>query len=404
MTTTDQQRLGQLFDPATRPEPYAVYRSLREAGPFPVAEGAVTVVGGYADCARILRDPAMSSDRRRSLVGGKFRSDVGEGTVPFLSLDPPDHTRLRGLVSKAFTPRVVAGLQPRIRAIVTEVLGKAAQSTSFDLVRELAYPLPVLVICELLGVPAQDRYRFEGWSRRLVRGLDPAMAIGSPEEMADIEEARREFTGYFAELISQRRAVRTEDLLSRLVRIEEAGDRLSEQELLATCVLLLVAGHETTANLISNGVLALLRHPEALAALRADPSLVGGVVEEVLRYDSPVHLTTRIVRAPTRIGALEVPTDGVLLLLLAAANRDPAQYREPDRFDIHRGASHHLAFAAGPHFCLGAGLARLEASIALSEFARRVVTPELAPDSLRYRPHVNLRGPERLVVSYSQIT
>jgi cytochrome P450 len=185
--------------------------------------------------------------------------------------------------------------------------------------------------------------------------------------------------------------------------IEEQGDQLTEAELISTCVLLLVAGHETTANLIANGVLALLRHPEQLAALRADPSLVNGVIEETLRYDPPVQLTTRIVREPVTFGDVEVPADGALLLMLAAANRDPAVFDEPDRFDITRDARHHLSFAAGAHFCLGAPLARMEATTVLTTFVRRFVDPELDTDSLRYRPHVNLRGPEHMTVGFRQL-
>jgi cytochrome P450 len=224
------------------------------------------------------------------------------------------------------------------------------------------------------------------------------MAVTDPDEIAAIDAAHTEFTAYFTELIARRRADPGEDLLTRLVLIEEQGDQLTEPELVSTCVLLLVAGHETTANLIANGVLALLRHPDQLTAVRAEPARIAGAVEEILRYDPPVQLTTRVVRAPTSFDDVVAPPDGVLMLLLAAANRDPAVFADPNRFDIGRDARGHLAFAGGAHFCLGAGLARLEAGIALAAFADRVVEPVLDADALRYRPHVNLRGPERLVV------
>jgi hypothetical protein len=298
---------------------------------------------------------------------------------------------------------VIAGLEPRIRALVAELFAGFAERGRFDVVGELAYPLPVRIITELLGVPAADHELFEGWSRMLVRGLDPAMAITDPVEIAAIMAAQNELTDYFHALIATRRSVPGDDLLSSLIVIEEQGDQLTEPELVSTCVLLLVAGHETTANLIANGILALLRHPDQLAALRADPALITGTVEEVLRYDPPVQLTTRVVRRPTTFDDVVAPTDGVLLLLLAAANRDPAVFADPDTFDITRDAHQHLSFAAGPHFCLGAGLARLEAAVALSAFADRVVDPLLDNDSLRYRPHVNLRGPERMVVGFSQL-
>ncbi|HEX5407323.1 MAG TPA: cytochrome P450 [Pseudonocardiaceae bacterium] len=402
MTTTHQGNLDALFDPANRPDPYPLFAQLRDAGPFSVLDGAMTVIGRHERCTAILRDPTMSSDRSRTLLPRRFGDDREQrGTASFLSLDPPDHTRLRRLVAKAFTPRVIAALEPRIRQIVDDLVAGFADAEGFDVVSELAYPLPVRVISELLGVPESDHEQFEGWSRWLVRGLDPAMAVTDPGELAAIEGAQEEFTSYFSDLIAARRARPGEDLLSRLVLIEEQGDQLTEPELIATCVLLLVAGHETTANLIANGVLALLRHPDQLAALRADPALITGTVEETLRYDPPVQLTTRVVRSPLPIDDVVVPTDGVVLMLLGAANRDPAVFAEPDRFDITRDARQHLSFAAGAHFCLGAPLARLEGSITLSAFANRITDPELDVDSLRYRPHVNLRGPERLVVGFS---
>lgn len=400
MSTRHQPELGTLFDPASRPDPYPLFARLREAGPFSVMDGAITVVGDHATCTAILRDPAFSSDRARSRLPRRSDRDERERSASFLSLDPPDHTRLRRLVSKAFTPRVIAELAPRIRQIVAERFAAFGPVGSFDVVSELAYPLPVRVISELLGVPEADHDRFEGWSRWLVRGLDPVMAVTDPTELGHIERAQREFDEYFAGRIAERRTRPGEDLLSRLVRIEEQGDQLSERELIATCTLLLVAGHETTANLIANGVLALLRNPDQLAALRADPGLVDGAVEETLRHDPPVQLTSRIARRPTPFGDVVAPSDGMVLMLLGAANRDPAVFAEPDRFDVTRDARQHLSFAAGAHYCLGAPLARLEATVALGAFAGRLRDPELDPDSLRYRPHVNLRGPERMVVRF----
>jgi cytochrome P450 len=404
VTTTHQGNLGALFDPSNRPDPYPLFAQLRDAGPFPIMDGAITVVGSHERCTAILRDPASSSDRGRTLLPRRFADDRNdaERTASFLSLDPPDHTRLRRLVSKAFTPKVIAALEPRIRQIVDDQLAGLRGGAEFDLVGQLAYPLPVRVISEMLGVPEADHDRFESWSRWLARGLDPVMAVTDPAELTAIQTASAEFDTYFSALIAQRRTTPGEDLLSRLVQIEEQGDQLTEAELIATCILLLVAGHETTANLIANGALALLRHPDQLAALRADPALIAGTVDEVLRYDPPVQLTTRVVRRPTPVGDVVAPTDGVLLMLLGAANRDPAVFADPDRFDITRDARQHLSFAAGAHFCLGAPLARLEASIALSAFANRISDPELDTASLRYRPHVNLRGPERMVIGFSR--
>ena len=407
MTSTRERsmpNIGALFDPANRPNPYPLFGELRAYGPFPLLDGAITVLGTHERCTTILRDPTYSSDRSRTLLPRRSPLPNDErARQSFLSLDPPDHTRLRRLVAKAFTPRVIAALEPKIRALVAELFAAFAANGRFDVVGGLAYPLPVRIISELLGVPTADHERFEVWSKLLVRGLDPAMAITDADEAASIMAAQHELTEYFYRLIATRRATPGDDLLSTLIAIEEQGDQLTEPEPVSTCVLLLVAGHETTANLIANGILALLRHPDQLAALRANPALIAGTVEEVLRYDPPVQLTTRVVRRPTVFDDVTAPTDGVLLLLLAAANRDPAVFDDPDRFDITRDTHQHLSFAAGAHFCLGAGLARLEASVALSVFADRVVDPALDTDSLRYRPHVNLRGPERMVVEFSRL-
>jgi cytochrome P450 len=276
-------------------------------------------------------------------------------------------------------------------------------------VSQLAYPLPLRIISELLGVPAGDHARFAGWSARLAHSLQPQFVAADPPpaspslSTAAAQQARLEFADYFRELIVARRARPADDLLSELIRAEDDGQCLSEPELIATCVLLLVAGHETTVGLISNAILALLRHPDQLAALRADPALAAGAVEETLRYDAPVQLTGRVARGGMQVGQVSAPDGAVLLLLLAAAGRDREAFADPDRFDIRRAAGSHLAFAAGPHFCLGAPLARLEATIALQAFATRVTGPELDPAGLAYKPNLNLRGPERLVVGFATI-
>ncbi|MGX7827591.1 cytochrome P450 [Actinokineospora sp. 24-640] len=403
MTVTAEPSLATLFDPASRPDPYPVLAGLR-AAPRAELGGALVVVGDYRNCSAVLRDPTVSSDRQRSLLGATFGATPDE--VPadsFLSMDAPDHTRLRGLVAKAFTPRVITALEPRVREIVRTQFDAASEATAMEVVSQLANVLPVTIINELLGVPVGEHDILQDWSNRLVRGLDPATDIGDPVVIADIELAKEGFRAFFADLIAYRRVRPGEDLLSRLVQLERTSDALTEPELLATCALLLVGGYESTANLISNGVLALVRHPEALAALREDPALASATVDEVLRYDTPAQMVTRVSRRNTHIDGVPVPEDGVIMLLLAAANRDPAAFADPDRFDPRRAANHHLAFAAGPHFCIGASLAKLEAGIALSEFARRVQNPELEADLLTYRPHVNLRGPERMFVRYDRI-
>ncbi len=389
-----------LADPALRADPYPLLRELREVSPLVLADGWLVVAARHAECAAALREPTASSERFRSVLAPP---GVKRGGLSFLVLDPPDHTRLRRLVSAAFTPRVVAGLRPRIGEIVDRLLMRVAEQGRTDVVADLAYPLPVQIISELLGVPAEDHERFRGWSAELARALDPQFADPDPARMAAGVAAREEFERYFSGLIAVRRDRPARDLLSLLIQAESEGDKLTEEELLATCVLLLVAGHETTANLIANAILALLRHPDQLDLLRARPELVDNCVEETLRYDAPVQMTTRAARGVLPVGPVEVPDGGLALLLLAAAGRDPAVFPDPDRFDITRRAGGHLAFAAGSHFCLGAGLARLESAVALDAFARRVRDPRLLEPEVEYKANFNLRGPARLDVGFTAI-
>ena len=289
MSTLQRPSLASLADPAVLPDPYPVLAALREASPFTDLDGALVVAGRHADCSAVLRHPNASSERGRSLLAPNARRVRDRPS--FLSLDPPDHTRLRRLVSKAFTPRTIARLEPRIRAITAELLGAAAAAGQLEVVSQLAYPLPVRVISELLGVPVEDHPRFAGWSARLASSLQPGFGMNPEEAQARADAAQAasdEFAGYFRELIARRRASPSDDLLSQLIRVDDAGQMLTEDELIATCVLLLVAGHETTVGLISNAILALLRHPGQLALLREDPGLAGGAVEETLRFDAPV--------------------------------------------------------------------------------------------------------------------
>jgi len=402
--TTDQAapslaELISLADPAVIPDPYPLLARMREASPFTELDGALVVYGQYADCSRLLRDPRASSRRNQSVLSTD-RQARGRGTPSFLSLDPPDHTRMRRLVSQAFTPRVVTTLAGRISQLTDELLTEACEADDhqFDLVSALAYPLPVRIISELLGVPPEDHATFAGWSAKLAHSVQPSFGTVDPAELAQTEQASAEFRDYFTELIAARRSSPGDDLLTKLIRAEDEGQRLTLDEMISTCVLLLVAGHETTVGLISNAMLALLRNPDQLAALVADPELATQAVEETLRYDSPVQLTGRVAT-----GGLVERDGAVLLLLLSATGRDPAVFTDPDTFDIRRGTSEHLAFSAGPHFCLGAPLARLEATIALKALATRLIAPELDPDSLAYKPNYNLRGPERMLIGLHHI-
>jgi cytochrome P450 len=405
--------LLRLLDPAIRPDPYPLLARLREAAPFRMPMVPVTVAASFADCAAVLHDPNASVDRAKATlpIGRSTIRDflppdppAGMEHPSFLFLDPPDHTRLRRLVSKAFTARVVQRLEPRITALVDEAFDRAAERGSLEVVADLAYPLPVTVICQLLGVPLEDEAQFSAWSRTLARALDPVLAL-TGRRHADFGaqlSAAVEVHHYFESLVQARRAEPSDDLLSALTQAHDAGDQLSTDELISSCVLLLIAGHETTVNLISAGVLALLRNPEQLQALREEPELASGVVEEALRYDPPVQMLARIAASPMQVGDVPVERGDVVLMLLAAAHRDPAAFTDPDRFDPHREARH-LAFGMGPHFCLGAPLARLEARLALSHFARRVVEPRLLGDPPPYKDSATLRGPSSMPVAFERI-
>lgn len=388
-------------------DPYPLWQSLLEAGPVVAPDGSFALLSSHAHCDAVLRSPEVSSDRRNST---RFQAVAAamptadrerlERQRSFLFLDPPDHTRLRRLVSKAFTPRVVERLGPLAESLTADLLDAAAGRGTLELVGDLAYPLPVTVISRMLGVPEQDHVRFAAWSEVLARSLDDTLSAGDPAEVALRRRAVDDFRGFFIELAEQRRAEPQDDLLSALVAAEDDGDRLSEDELLSTAMLLLIAGHETTVNLIANGALVLLRQPEIRERVATDAAYAAGVVEEVLRLDPPVQMTMRIPLADMDVPGGRVVAGGTVVLLLAAAGRDPEQHRDPLRLDPAR-TSAHLAFSAGPHYCLGAALARLEARIALRALASRLVEPRLG--ELTYRENRVLRGPARLEVHHAGV-
>jgi cytochrome P450 len=329
---------------------------------------------------------------------GMTVSSTGLG-ISMLDRDPPDHTRLRNLVSKAFTPRVIEGLRPRVREVVDGLLDRAEDRRAMDLIEEFAYPIPVVVICEMLGVPVADHERFKGWSLDLARGLDASL-FGDPEIARRSSESQHALRDFFRGLIAERRASPRDDLLSLMIAAEEAGDKLSESELLATCILLLVAGHETTVNLLGNGTLALLRHPAELRALRENPGLIGTAVEELLRYDGPVQRTARIPDTEVTVGGVTIPAGDMVMPFIGAADRDPAQFPDPDRLDLARADNRHIAFGWGIHFCLGAPLARLEGQIAISALVQRFPKLALATDRPEFRRSLTLRGLTALPVAF----
>lgn len=403
MTATPQALLLDLLDPGHRAHPYPIYRQLRERGPLQLPDSNLVVFSSFADCDEVLRHPSSCSDRLKSTTTQQAVAAGQEarpfGAPGFLFLDPPDHTRLRKLVSKAFSPKVVRALETDITALVDALLDAVATAGRFEVIADLAYPLPVAVICRLLGVPIEDEPKFSWASALLAQGLDPFIAFtGQPQGFEERMEAGLWLRGYLRDLLRQRRANPGEDLMSGLIAVEEAGDQLTEDEIVATCNLLLVAGHETTVNLIANAVLAMLRHPEHWAALGRDPSRAPAIVEETLRYDPPVQLVGRIAGEDMSIGGVDIPRGETMMLLLAAAHRDPAVTERPDEFDPTRTAIRHLAFGLGPHFCLGAPLARLEANVALSAVTKRFPNARLEIEPA-YKPNVTLRGVADLVVA-----
>jgi cytochrome P450 len=398
-----------------RRDPYPAYARVRERAGLYRTPFGLFVASRYDDVAALLRDPRFAADRSHAAAFQLIRW-ANRDAPDFLNLidrnllnlDGKDHARIRGLVNRAFTPRRVAALRPRIEAIVDELLGAASQRGEFELVRDLAHPLPVIVIAELLGVPAADRERFRGWSNGVVQIIDP---LSAERGLARAREAAAELATYFRDMLALRRAEPRDDLLSAMLAAETApaqsapraeslvasdddgGRVLSEGDLLSLATLLLAAGHETTTNLIGNAVLALLRFPEQAERLRAEPQLVPNAVEEFLRFDSPVQFTDRVALEDVELGGQRIRRGRPVGLLLAAANHDPAQFAAPHRLDVGRADNRHLAFGAGPHFCLGAPLARLEAEIALGALLRRFPKLHGDPSAVRYRSSVLLRGP-----------
>lgn len=376
-----------------RDNPYPLYQHLLANAPVEWNDtlGAWTLAR-YADVVASLTDARFSADRNMQGQAAPIDEPLAKS---MLVSDPPDHTRLRSLVQKAFTPRMIEQLRPRIIAIVGELLDRMAErGTSADVIADFAYPLPVVVIAELLGVPAEDRVKFHEWSAVVAESLDPLI---SEEVLQRLPQAREALHGYLRGIIAERRREPRGDLISALVAVEERGDVLSEPELVVMCTLLLIAGHETTVNLIGNGTLALLRHPEQFALLRDDASLITSGVEELLRFDSPVQMTGRIALQDVEIGGHTVRRGEWILPLLGAANHDPAQFANSEQLDLKRTPNAHVAFGRGIHFCLGAPLARLEGQIAIGALLRRFPNLSLAGEPVR-RKQITLRGLQSLPV------
>jgi cytochrome P450 len=389
------------MDPEFVADPYPMYHRLRAEDPVHHSPLGFWVLTRYPDVMAMLRDPRLIKEPIAAFVAARFGMAVPPGLgLSMLDRDPPDHTRLRGLVSKAFTPRALERLRPEIQQIVDGLLDEVEARGSMDLVEEFAYPLPVRVICEMLGVSVKDHERFKAWGLDIARGLDAIMLPPDSEVGQRSVSGRRALADYFRGLIAERRAAPRDDMLSALIAAEEAGDKLNEEELLATCILLLVAGHETTVNLIGNGTLALLRHPDQLRKLRENPGLIGTAVEELLRFDGPVQRTARIPSEDITIGGQTIGKGEMVMPFLGAADRDPTQFPDPDRLDITRADNRHIAFGMGIHFCLGAPLARLEGQIAINTLLARLPRLALATDRPQFRQSLTLRGLQALPLSF----
>jgi cytochrome P450 len=388
--------LYNLIRPEILADPYPLYCQLRSSDPVHWDSNLGSwVLTRYADVVACLLDPRLSA---RRIYGSPETQDPITRALSqeMLFLDPPDHTRLRKLVTRSFTPRMVEGMRPRIQQIVDQLLDAAGSSGGMDAIRDLAGPLPVVVIAEMLGVPVTDRDALKRWSD------DFAALLGTlsldEEQMAKARQSAMEMIDYFQGVVRQRRGGPGDDLISALIAAEEQGDALSAGEVVMNAMLLLAAGHETTTNLIGNGLLALLRHPEQQRRLMDEPSLIVSAVEELLRYDSPVQFTDRIAREPLEIGGLGIEPGQTVTVVLAAANRDPAQFPEPDRLDLGRRDNRHVAFGQGIHFCVGAALARLEGQIAIQTVLSRFPALRLESNRLHWRTNQVVRGLKSLPV------
>lgn len=405
-TTRETETTPELFNPfkpGFDENPYEHYRTLRDTNPVQEHPMGFWFVSRHADVSTLLRDARLSV-ADRNLAAGPMRdqfeklvTDAPVKLVTMMDSDPPDHTRLRSLVGKVFTPRSVAALEPMVTELVDESLDRIADAGSVNLIDALAFPLPFAVISAMLGMPDTDPKRLLELTETLIVALEP---VTDPDVMTSIAKAEVELSGMMQEIITWKRNNPADDLLTALIQAEQNGDFLSDDELVGQVLLLYIAGHHTTVNLIGNGVAALLRHPDQLALLRSNPDLIGNAVEEFLRYDSPTHQTRRITLAPYQIGDREVPTGAMIIACLGAANRDERAFG-PDadvlRLDREQ-ARHHVSFSAGAHHCLGSALARLEGRVAIGRLVTRF--PGLALSGrVRWNGRINLRGATDIPVS-----
>jgi cytochrome P450 len=394
-TMTQETLLRQVADYANRANPYPLYAQLRET-PVSRQEDGTYVVSTYREIVALLHDPRISSDKRKRSQAGDEQPDQQPQPF-FIMLDPPEHDRLRRLAMRQFgpphRPGLVEGIRVGLANIVNILIDRVQDQRQIDIFKSVSYPFPVTVICELLGVPREDEPRFHVWAEAIIAPKD------SEEAQQRSDQATAELGQYLGGLAEAHSKHPGQDMLSGLATDNGPEGRMSPSDLVSTAILLLIAGHETTVNLISNGMLTLLRHPDILARLRREPDLIIGLVEELLRYEPPVqYLPQRTTLEEITIAGTTIPKGVPLTLLLAAGSRDPERFSEPDRFDPDRKDNQHLGFGSGIHYCFGAPLARLEAQTALTELVRRLENPRLVVDPPPYRPSPILRGPQQLLV------
>jgi cytochrome P450 len=396
-----------LFTDEILQNPYPAYARLHEEGPLHYLDvdgkWALWSIVSHAECSSAAKDPRLSAKRSQQMILSLPLSRQSEFSelarmlgLWLIFMDPPEHTRLRKLLNKGFSPAAIEGLRPQVEAIVDEMLKPLRHGAEVDLMREFANPMPVRIILEMLGIPQELRDTFVNWSRAI------AVFRGSPdrtvEQARDAQDALIALTDFFRKTVAERRRKKGSDLISLLIDIEEEGEVLTEEELYAQCIALLFAGHETTRNLIGNGMYTLLRHPQETAELREKPEIIRTAVEEILRYESPVQLTARVLKEDVEICGQHIPRKWSVLCMLGAANRDPKRFKDPNQLDLKRLNNQHLAFSAGPHACIGGQLARLEGQIALLNLVQRFPEMKLAGPRPEWAPTFGFRGLKSLSV------
>jgi cytochrome P450 len=400
----------QTLDPANRANPYPLYAELRKTPVTRQADG-MYVVSTYNEIVALLHDPRVSSDPRRhpGFADAKPAAEDGPPGLPlsFINHDPPEHDRLRELAMRRFgppcSPGWIEGMRPWLEEVATGLIDKLTGRGPVDIVDDFAYPLPVTAICHILGVPLEDQPRFHAWADAIIATIDPTTGTFA-ERNRKRQQVDAELGQYLGELADARARQPGDDLISGLLTATGPHGPMSREDVLSTSALLLVAGHETTVNLITNGMLTLLRHPDVLDRLRREPDMITALVEELLRYEPPVQMrTNRVTVADIDVAGVTIPAGSPLALVLAAGNRDPKRFPDPDRFDPDRTDNEHLAFNSGIHYCFGAPLARVEAQVALPALARRLVNPRLVADPPPYRPNPELRGPRHLMVEIDAV-